>query len=529
MNWTPWLELIVRSAVLLLAAEAVCRMARRASARFRHRLLLSTFLLLILMPVLQLALPPMPVIHWRPLAHPRAVVNAVELSARTVDHPQPRAFDWLPFVWPAGLCAALLPLLVGTISVRRMAGRAVPFSADQNIEILITDELPAPVAFGLFRPRILLPAVARNWPEARLKAVLAHEMAHVNRRDLLVQFGVHLITALWWFQPLAWLLRRRLRQESELACDAQAIASGLRPTDYAAELVTLAKAMGRTGRTPGPAIAMFGSCDLEERVRAVLNPPKKRLRAPGITALGMLLGGAAVAAATVTVTSTSNSGGSIMKHTILSALLASAGLSGATVSGSIHDGGSAAVAEAKVTLLNPDTSARQEVVTDSSGKFSFSGSGAGQYILRIEKPGFTSILREFDLQGDSAFDADFTLSAPGEKQTSEAPVSNAPVNGEPPKIVRVGGAAVQNNLLTRIQPVYPAAAKAARIQGRVELQATISKDGVPLELRVTSSPNDDLSQNALEAVRQWRYKPVLLNGNPVEVVTQIRVDYTLSQ
>jgi TonB family protein len=408
-----------------------------------------------------------------------------------------------------------------------MAGRSVEFSTDQNITILITDELPVPVTYGLFRPRILLPAAASNWPEARLKAILVHEMAHVNRRDLLVQFGVHLITALWWFQPLAWLLRKRLRQESELACDAQAIESGLLPTDYASELVALAKAMGRVATAPGPAIAMFGSCDLEERVRAVLNPPKKKLRTPGIIALGMLLGGAAVAAATVTVAS--NSGGSIMKHTILSALLTSAALSGATVSGSIYDGGSAAVAEAKITLLNPDTSARQEVVSDSSGKFSFSGSGAGQYILRIEKPGFTSILREFDLQGDSAFDADFTLTAPGEKQPAESRPSNAPVNGQPPRIVRIGGGVAQSNLVTKIQPVYPAAAKAAGIQGTVELRATISKDGVPLDLMVISSPSDDLSQSALEAVRQWRYRSTLLNRNPVEISTVIIVNYTLSK
>jgi hypothetical protein len=134
MNWAPWLELIVRSSVLLLAAEAICWMARRASARFRHRLLLSTFLLLVLLPVLQVALPPMPVTHLGPLAHPQAVVNAVELSARTVNQPQPRPFEWLPYLWVAGLCAACLPLLIGTFSIRRMASRAVPFSADRNIE-----------------------------------------------------------------------------------------------------------------------------------------------------------------------------------------------------------------------------------------------------------------------------------------------------------------------------------------------------------------------------------------------------------
>jgi TonB family protein len=217
-----------------------------------------------------------------------------------------------------------------------------------------------------------------------------------------------------------------------------------------------------------------------------------------------------------------------MKHTILSALLTSAGLSAATVSGVIHDSNSAPIPDAKVILLNPDTSARQEAVTDASGKFSFTGSSAGQYILRIEKPGFTSLFREFDAKGDSKVDNEFTLEATGEKTPAEAAVGNPPVNGEPPKIVRIGGAVAQSNLISKVPPVYPVAAKTARVQGTVELQATISKDGVPLELRVLSSPSDDLSQSSLEAVRQWRYRPTLLNGNPVEIVTVIIVNYTLS-
>ncbi|MFZ0594017.1 MAG: energy transducer TonB [Bryobacteraceae bacterium] len=77
-------------------------------------------------------------------------------------------------------------------------------------------------------------------------------------------------------------------------------------------------------------------------------------------------------------------------------------------------------------------------------------------------------------------------------------------------------------------PVYPASAKAAGIQGAVLLEAVISKDGVPQEIRVLSSPSDDLSESALEAVREWRYTPTLLNGEPIEVLTDITVNYTLA-
>jgi protein TonB len=75
-------------------------------------------------------------------------------------------------------------------------------------------------------------------------------------------------------------------------------------------------------------------------------------------------------------------------------------------------------------------------------------------------------------------------------------------------------------------PQYPAIAKAARIQGTVVLQATISKSGSIQNLRVISGP-PMLQQAALEAVRSWRYKPYLLNGDPVEVETTVNVVFNL--
>ena len=87
----------------------------------------------------------------------------------------------------------------------------------------------------------------------------------------------------------------------------------------------------------------------------------------------------------------------------------------------------------------------------------------------------------------------------------------------------------ESKLISKINPVYPASAKSAGIQGIVSLDMVISKDGTPLDIQVVSSPSDDLTQSALEAVRQWRYSPTLLNGEPVEVVTDVVVNYTLSK
>jgi protein TonB len=82
------------------------------------------------------------------------------------------------------------------------------------------------------------------------------------------------------------------------------------------------------------------------------------------------------------------------------------------------------------------------------------------------------------------------------------------------------------NLLEKTTPQYPAIAKAARIQGTVVLQATIAKNGSIQNLRVVSGP-PMLQQAALDAVRSWRYKPYLLNGDPVEVETTVNVVFNL--
>ena len=97
------------------------------------------------------------------------------------------------------------------------------------------------------------------------------------------------------------------------------------------------------------------------------------------------------------------------------------------------------------------------------------------------------------------------------------------------KPIRVAGEIAQANLISKVQPVYPPAAKKAGIQGVVLLDVTISKDGMPEDIQVLSSPNDDLTQSAEDAVRQWRYRPTLLNGQPVTIIAEVKVSYTLAK
>jgi len=94
--------------------------------------------------------------------------------------------------------------------------------------------------------------------------------------------------------------------------------------------------------------------------------------------------------------------------------------------------------------------------------------------------------------------------------------------------VRVSAGVTQGMKVHDVQPQYPQMAKIARVQGPVVLAAVIGKDGTIQNLRVVSTASPLLNQAAVEAVKQWRYRPYILNGEPVDVDTTITVNFTLS-
>jgi len=111
---------------------------------------------------------------------------------------------------------------------------------------------------------------------------------------------------------------------------------------------------------------------------------------------------------------------------------------------------------------------------------------------------------------------------------SAAPPPPPPPKAAAPKRIRVGGSVEKALLIFGPKPEYPPLAKMARIQGTVKLEAVISKDGTIQDLKVLSG-HPLLVKSALDAVQRWRYQPTLLNGDPVEVVTEIDVNFSLAE
>jgi protein TonB len=106
----------------------------------------------------------------------------------------------------------------------------------------------------------------------------------------------------------------------------------------------------------------------------------------------------------------------------------------------------------------------------------------------------------------------------------------AGVPGGAPQRIKVGGNAQAPKMIARVNPVYPPACKAEGVEGSVLLRTVISKTGEPLELKALNELVDKrLVDAAVEAVRQWRWQPTLLNGNPVEIITEVMINFTLAK
>jgi TonB family protein len=131
-------------------------------------------------------------------------------------------------------------------------------------------------------------------------------------------------------------------------------------------------------------------------------------------------------------------------------------------------------------------------------------------------------------QAVKAFDEHLTIRQQSVSQSAGGAAQVDLVIAAGSERIRVGGNVQGVMIVSKTPPIYPAAAKAAGVSGVVQLSAIIGKDGTVQELKVLSGP-PELVPAAMDAVKQWVYKPTLLNGNPVQVETTIDINFTLNQ
>jgi TonB family protein len=498
------ITLLTSITIIFAAVWALTALLGRASAATRHMIWTCAFAAVLLLAPLRWRAP------HRVIATTTIPPIPVIVSTTVAAAPSPRPIDLtaiLLAIWAAGTGLLLLRLIRNAIQLR-----AIVNTASGRRPVLSTANILGPLATGILRPVILLPDSASTWTFARRRAVLAHETAHVRRRDPAILFAAHLATAIYWFHPLAWLAIARLRAESERACDDAALRIGLRPSHYANDLLELARRFETQ-----LAIPMATTSHLESRVKSILDPMTNRsfpARAAWLTAIA-LTASVLIPLATFTLRAQQFSGT-------------------ATLMGYVFDPTGAVVARAQVTAINAETGAKQTIAANASGCYTFADLPAGYYSIEVRVPGFAAYRHDNQavVGGGTVWADDARLNvgsiserilvaAPGIPQPRTAPINTT---GR----IRVGGNIQATALVQQVKPVYPPDLQARGVEGTVLLSAVISKDGAPVTVQVVKSPGQQqFVDAALTAVNQWRYKPTLLNGEPVEVLTNIQIDFKL--
>ncbi len=335
------LVLIVKATLLLLGALGASALLQRASAGARHIVWVAIVGALLVLPALaawgpfELAVLPastassvaavpadLPATRSEPTPNTKGEPNAplgAALPAAAEGSTDGGASISLwrvaAAIWIAIALAVGAWLLLGFLSVRRIVRNARRLEdrewtgplyeiadrlgIDATPRLMRSDDVKMPFACGLVTPTVVLPAECDGWDLERRRAVLMHELAHVRRRDLVGHTLGRLACAVYWFHPLVWTAVRRLRIESERACDDLALTCGLRPSNYAEHLLDIVSNVGKT-RTPAIAIPMAHRREFEGRMLAILDPEVSRRVGrrqsaaiiTGLLALVVVVGGA---------------------------------------------------------------------------------------------------------------------------------------------------------------------------------------------------------------------------------------------
>ncbi len=520
--WAIAVDLAWKGTVVLAAACMANLLFWRAPAATRHTIWMLALGSLLVMPMFEAVLP-----AWRlaPALHLTEAISATRsagsMSTITVSHraaPATRR-DALPLaafaVWTVGALLFIRRWRVGSAQVSRMRREAAVLADCDSIAqeaatrigvrgtvlLLRSKEETVPLAAGVGEPAILLPAGAVGWSRERLRVVLLHEMAHIRRRDCLMQALGELAVCIYWFHPLVWLALRRLRAERERACDDLVLETGTRPSDYAAHLLAVARSF-QSSEFSQAAVSMAAP-GLESRLRAILNPNVNRAFNP---ASGWAAG--LVAACLV----------------LPLAAMRPQAVDSRTVTGTVYDAAGARVPGASITAARTDTGQKLTTGTDQEGNFSIGPLPAGGiWQISVEAPGFARNVQRVDR---NRFNITLDVGAIQENIIVRGKGTAAAASAVPHR-VRVGGNVVPAKLVYKVDPEYPEDVRSRGIQGDVVLRAVVSLKGTVLSLTSVSSPDPQLTEAAIKAVNEWRYEPSLLNGEPIETATTITVNFQL--
>jgi bla regulator protein blaR1 len=335
-------------------------------------------------------------------------------------------------VWPCGFVTVLILWSVRWRRVAAVVHRSTPAEQGREVEalrqlekiggvrrpmplLLSRDSAMEPGIFGVFRPVLLWPAtISEHLQDSHLRAILAHEVSHVRRRDNLAAAMHMAVEAIFWFHPIVWWLGARLVEERELACDEEVLQLGNPPSIYAESILkTCAFCVG----APLACVSGITGAELKKRIVRIMTPNPSEKLSPGRRFL-----------------------------------LASVGLA---------------------TIVGPVLFGQWNIPR-----------------VRAQSP-----------------------------QASDRQAGT--------QIYHVGGDVSAPELIFSPNPEFSEEAKRVKYQGICVLSLIVDAQGNPQRVQVIRHLGKGLDQKAVEAVKQYRFKPAMHHGEPVAVEVKIEVNFRL--
>ncbi|MCU1384146.1 MAG: hypothetical protein JWL71_2843 [Acidobacteria bacterium] len=538
---------MIKMSILVLLGLSSTVLLRKQSAAVRHWILAASIACAAATPLLERVVPVwhLPISsalfgsRVEPLAlfipvHERQGVPVGAVEDTRFVPVEPSAMRVVGPIWLVGFLTCLSFLVVGLVRLGWLASQSERvvngtwtelasvlsrrFGLRRPLFLLQSDHPTLLVTWGVRHPKVILPAEARDWSADRIRIVLAHELAHIRRRDWLTQMAVELLRAVYWFNPLMWIACRQLRRESEHACDDAVLGLGVEGTAYASTLLDLARAFRRHRRTFFPAPAMARPSSLERRVSAMLNQRINRtpLTRPACLATVVVLVAIAVP---------------------IAGLVASAQAI-ATFSGALVDTVGRVLPGTSMVLSNAQNSQKHRTETDQSGRFSFNGLTGGEYMLEVDRLGFATTQGRVALSAGQNLTQDVALQLGALDETINIvdgpPPPARPGSGRrieytaPPSAcsqTTVGGCIEPPLKLRDVKPIYPPAFAGSGRTVDMMLEARIGVDGFVNDLRVVTPVDPAFGAAAIDAVRQWEFSQTRLDGVPVEVKINVHLTF----
>jgi len=530
---TMLLDLTLRSSALIALGLGTRMLLRHRSAALRHRVLAVSLLaavsvgpLAFVLPEWSLPAPPPAPAAAAPASHDRPVAAA---DVAVADVTPVRSALPLMAIWGIGVAIGAAMLAAGLVRLSRIGARsrvigdgpladitaeiADEYGLRRPVTLLQSNEAGLLATWGVIRSRVLLPTHATTWTRERARTVLCHELAHIQRSDWIVQMAAELLRVICWFNPLVWVACARLRYDSEQACDDVVLRAGVRADAYADHLLELARICRRPVRTWASAMLMARPSTLERRIAAMLKPGLKRDAPSRLAIVTTCLLLAVV--------------------TLPLAAYRSVQTTPLQFTGLVYDSTGAVLPDVEVSLVD-SAEGQSKVLSGPDGRFSLPSIAPGKYVLEASLAGFRPLKQEIELKTARDWDRAITLQVGDVQETivvrEKRPATPKPATQPTPGPTRVvvGGNVRAPLKLVDVKPVYPASMRDAGKEGVVPIQAFIAENGSVRSARVlTAQVHPDFARAALEAVQQWRFQPTLLNGEPVEVVINVSVTFSL--